>query len=92
MDCFKARLVEKGYTQVYGFDYYDTFSPIAKIAFVRVLLSTAAMQSWPLYQLDIKNVFLRGDLAERSIWSNHLGLLLKGSLDWYAGYTAHYMA
>ena len=37
MDRLKARLVAKRYTQVYGSDYYDTFSPIAKIASVRIL-------------------------------------------------------
>ena len=64
VDHLKALLVAKGYTQVNGSDYYDTFSSIVKIALVRLLLSMAAIQSWPLYQLDIKNVFLHGDLAE----------------------------
>ena len=64
IDQLKARLVAKRYTQQYGSNYYDTFSPMAKIASVRLLLSMAAMRSWPLFQLDIKNVFLHGDLAK----------------------------
>ncbi|RVW96834.1 Retrovirus-related Pol polyprotein from transposon TNT 1-94 [Vitis vinifera] len=51
VDRLKAHLVAKGYTQVYGSDYGDTFSPVAKIASIRLLLSMAAMHSWPLYQL-----------------------------------------
>ena len=64
VDLLKARLVAKGYTEIYGCDYGDTLSPVAKIASVHLFLFMAAMCHWPLYQLNIKNVFLHGELLE----------------------------
>ena len=78
VDCLKALLVAKGYTQVYGSDYYDTFSSVAKIAYVCLLLPMATMQSWTLYQLDNKNVFLHGDLAEEVYMEQPPGFVAQG--------------
>jgi hypothetical protein len=45
----KARLVAKGYTQTYGIDYDEKFSPIAKISYVHILISSAANLNWCLF-------------------------------------------
>ena len=62
---FKAHLVAKGYTQVSSLDYTDTFSPVVKATTVRVVLSIAVTNKWPLRQLDVKNDFLNETLIER---------------------------
>ena len=54
----------KGYTQTYGNDYVEMFSPVAKIAFVRLLNFLVANLDWRLFQLDVKNDFHHGDLQE----------------------------
>ena len=61
---YKARLVVKDFTQEYEIDYEDTFAPIASISSTRVLLAVATTIKWDIFQMDVKNVFLNGDLNE----------------------------
>nr|MCH9869351.1 hypothetical protein [Serratia marcescens] len=74
----KARLVAKGYTQEFGVDFAETFSPVAKLTSVRLLISLACTQGWPLHQLDVKNAFLNGDLQETVYMQQPPGYERKG--------------
>ena len=68
---YKARLVARGYTQREGLDYNEVFSPVIKHTSIRFLLSLVGQKNWELEQLDVKIVFLHGDLEEH-IFMAHL--------------------
>ena len=70
----------KGYAQTYVVDYSDTFSLVAKMTYVRLFISLAATYYWGLHQLDIRNVFLHGDLQEEVYMEQPLGFVAQGEI------------
>ena len=61
---YKSRLVANCKSQRPRIDCFDTFSPVVKPATIRVVLSLAITQSWPIHQLDVKNAFFHGSLTK----------------------------
>jgi hypothetical protein len=62
---YKTRLIANGYAQTYGINYEETYSPVAKMTIIRVIIAMAVAKGWSLHQMDVKNVFLHGDLHEK---------------------------
>nr|GEV96329.1 putative retrotransposon Ty1-copia subclass protein [Tanacetum cinerariifolium] len=62
---FKDRLVAKGFTQTYMVDYEETFSPVADIRAIRILIAIAAYYDYEICEMDVKTAFLNGHLSEK---------------------------
>lgn len=61
---YKARLVVRGYRQREGFDYHETYSPVARLPTIRTLLAVGVQHSYYFQHLDVKTAFLNGILNE----------------------------
>ena len=68
----------KGYTQKEGVDYEETFSPVMRFASVQLILAIVANLNLELYQMDIKTVFLDGELYEEIYMDQPIGFVTKG--------------
>jgi hypothetical protein len=64
VDKFKARLVAKEFTQKEGEDYFDTYSPVARMITIRLLVTLDACHDLLIHQMDVKTAFLNGKLDE----------------------------
>ena len=75
---YKARLVVKGYTQVQGINYEETFSPVARYKSLRYLLAHAALQDWETEAMDVKLAYLHRVVEEEIYMEQPEGFIAQG--------------
>ena len=75
---YRARLVAKGFTQIPGIDFDETFSPVARFESLRLLLALAALEDWHIHQMDVKSAFLNGVLEEEIYMEQPTGFIVSG--------------
>ena len=71
---YKARLVAKGYRRKQGVDYDETFSLVAMLKSIRILLAIAAHYDYEIWKMDVKTAFLNGNLTEEVYMTQPEGL------------------
>ena len=79
VEWYKAQMDAKGFSQVEGIDFFETFSPVVKMTTIRVILTLASANKWQLQQLDVSNALLHGDLSEEVYMTIPQGLQGHGS-------------
>ncbi|KAL0335785.1 UNVERIFIED_CONTAM: Retrovirus-related Pol polyprotein from transposon RE2 [Sesamum radiatum] len=79
VDKFKARLVAKGFKQKEGIDYFDTYSPVARLTTIRVLIALASVYDLPIHQMGVKTAFLYGELEEKIYIDKPEGFVAHGN-------------
>lgn len=72
------RLVENGYIQKHGVDFDEVFAHVSRIETLRFVIASAASKGWEIHQLDVKIVFLHGDLKEEVYVSQPEGFVISG--------------
>ena len=78
----KERLVCKGYAQIEGIDFEETFAPVAKMEAIRMILAYACSKDITVYQMDAKSAFLNGELKEEVYIEQPEGFQLSENMDY----------
>nr|GEU43407.1 copia protein [Tanacetum cinerariifolium] len=71
----KARLVAQGYNQQEGINYDGTYTPVARLKSIRILLVYACALDFKLFQMDVKSVFINGFINEEVYVAQPLGFI-----------------
>ncbi|GJX50148.1 retrotransposon protein, putative, ty1-copia subclass [Tanacetum coccineum] len=79
---YKARLIAKGFTQTYGVDYEETFSPVADIKAIKILIAIAVFYNYKIWQMDVKYAFLNGRLNKDVYMVQPEGPMLQDVKSW----------
>jgi hypothetical protein len=76
---YRTRLVAKGFTQIPGVDFDETFSPVARFESLHMILVLAVLEDWHIHQMDVKSAFLNGVLDEEIFMEQPQGFITTGS-------------
>jgi len=87
----KARLVVQGYNQEEYIDYEETFTAVARIEAIQILIAFAAHMEIKLYQMNVKSAFLNGYLKEEVYVMQPPGLKARNFLTMLSNLTKHFM-
>ncbi|EOY32548.1 Uncharacterized protein TCM_040529 [Theobroma cacao] len=77
----KARLVVRGFSQVHGVDFFETFAPVARHDTIRLLVALAGREKWRIWHMDVKSAFLNGTISEDIYVEQPEGFVEKGKED-----------
>ena len=75
---YKAQVVAKGFTQEHGIDYEETFSPVTRYKSIRYLLAHATLEDWEIEAMDVKTMYLYGELKEEIHMAQPEGFIKSG--------------
>jgi hypothetical protein len=81
IDKYKVRLMAKGYTQKESEDLFDTYSHVGRLTIIRVLLSLVASHGLLVHQMDVKTIFLNGELEKEIYMTQPNGFVIKDQED-----------
>ena len=71
-------MAARGFTKKPGIDFYETFSPVARLERIRIVIVVVAQKKWKIFQLDVKSTFLNGKLDEEIYVEQPQGFIVQG--------------